>query len=120
MSNLALRELWHRQIIIDLTIRTLQRDLNYISSLKTSRVYELWIHTQTKELHEELKKIKQHLSRHDSRLLSEKQNKETNFTEYQFLEKGNLQTLNYSNIALRNWVDEELKRLFNLEYRKPQ
>lgn len=38
-------------------------------------------------------------------------------TEYVIIDRGNIYTQRYMNIALRNWVEEEIKRLLGLEYR---
>lgn len=114
--DLSLREYVHRQIILDLTKRTLERDSRYIEQLKISRVLKLWIDQKINLLHGELKVIKKELYKKGIKLQSEHQG-DDGFTEYVFLERGTVEKLRYSNIALRNWVDEEVKRLLDLEHR---
>ena len=113
--NFNIAELIHRQIILDLTIRTLERDRNYITELKMQRAFDLWFESKVFELRNELKEVKSELgklgAKQDAKKLDEL------MTEYTFVVKGNVFNRKYMNIALRNWTEEEVKRLLGLEYK---
>lgn len=108
-------ELVHRQIILDLTIRTLERDRKYIKDLKMYSVFELWFDAKIKELQQNLKSTKSDLYKKGIKIQSEV--KDGDFTVYLIIERGQEFERRYSNIALRNWCIEETKRLLGLEYK---
>lgn len=114
--NFQVREQIHRLIILDLTIRTLQRDLQHLNSLKLNRVFKIWMEKQVAELTAEKLQLKKDLYKQGIKIQNEIRG-DDGFTEYEILDKGKLSNLRYSNIALRNWVDEEVKRLLQLDYR---
>ena len=108
-------ELFHRQIVLDLTIRTLERDRKHLDDLKMQRAMSIWIEEQIKVLHKELKAVKSELYKNGAKLQSEKRI-DILITEYSLLERGQLQARRYMNIALKNWVEEETKRLLGLPF----
>jgi len=114
--NFEVEEMIHRQIILDLTIRTLERDRNFISELKMQRAFEMWFESKIHELHNELKEVKTRMGKMGAKLQDAKKLDEL-MTEYTFVVKGNVYKRNYMNIALRNWTEEEVKRLLGLEYK---
>jgi len=108
-------ELIHRQIVIDLTIRTLEHDRKHLSHFKMSRAFEMWFDLKIMELHADLKKVKLELGKRGAKVQSHKV--EGDFTIFTVVEKGVVSNKNYMNIALKNWCEEETKRLLGLEYR---
>jgi hypothetical protein len=115
--NFEVADLVHKQIILDLTIRTLERDRNHLGDIKMLRAFELWVETKLNELHLELKATKTELGRNGAKIQSHKL--DSDFTEYTIIERGNASIKRYSNIALRNWTEEEVKRLLGLKYKTP-
>jgi len=115
--NFELFHLQHKLIILDLTLRTLERDMKYIDNLKINRALQLWFEKSIQSLKKDLREVKKDLGKNGVKLQSENIGKD-GFTEYTFIERGTVHTRRYSNIALKNWVDEEVKRLLGLEYRK--
>ena len=105
----------HRQIVLDLTIRTLERDRKYINHLKMHRAFENWYEEKIKELNTELRKTKSDLYKQGAKILT--QTVDGDFTIYEILDRGSTYERRYSNIALRNWCEEETKRLLELPYR---
>lgn len=116
MFNFDNVELVHRQIILDLTIRTLERDRKHLTDLKINRALELWMEQKVKELQNDLRRVKAELGKNGVKIQSE--NRVDNLiTEYVIIERGQNFERRYMNIALKNWVDEEVKRLLELEHR---
>lgn len=113
--NYEAADLIHRQIILDLTIRTLERDRKHLNDLKMKVAFELWMDKSIKDLKELLKTMKSQLSRQGIKIQSEIV--EEGFTVYTILDKGKAFERRYNNIALRNWCEEEIKRLLGIEYR---
>lgn len=109
-------DLIHRQIILDLTIRTLERDRKYLDTLKMKRPLDLWIDYQVSSLHNDLISVKAELFKSGAKLQAEEKVDET-ITEYIILVKGQTYERRYMNIALRNWVEEEVKRLLGLPFK---
>lgn len=113
--NSEIGALVHKQIILDLTIRTLERDQKFTEQLKINFALNEWIVTKIKELQNDLKIIKSKLYKQGVKIQSEKL--DGNFTIYIIIERGKKFEFKYMNIALRNWVNEEVKRLLMLPYR---
>lgn len=105
-------ELVHKQIILDLTIRTMERDRKQIDNFKMKKVFEMWFDAKIIELHTYLKNIKTELGRNGVRIQASKT--DGDFTIYTVVEKGIVAEKRYSNIALRNHCEEEIKRLLGL------
>lgn len=110
--NINIAELIHRQIIIDLTIRTLERDRKHIADFKMQRAFETWFDTKITELHNELKNTKVELGRNGTKIQSSKP--DSDFTVYTVLEKGIVSEKRYANIALKNHCENEIKKLLGL------
>lgn len=102
-------ELAHRQIILDLTIRTLERDRKHIDDFKMQRAFEMWFDEKNMELLSELKNTKAALGRNGAKVQGSKL--DGDFAEYTIIEKGIVSEKRYSNIALRNHCDNEVRRL---------
>lgn len=110
--NVKTAELIHRQIIIDLTIRTLEHDRKRIADFKMQRAFEMWFDTKIIELHNELKNTKVELGRNGTNIQSSKP--DADFTVYIVLEKGIVSEKRYANIALKNHCENEIKKLLGL------
>lgn len=78
--------------------------------------FEIWFDKKIKELQQELKEVKSQLLMSGIKIQSETKVDQL-ITEYVIIDRGNIYTQRYMNIALRNWVEEEIKRLLGLEYR---
>lgn len=113
--NAAISEKIHKQIILDLTIRTLERERKHLDDLKMKNAFNLWMEAKIKELQQDLRAVKYELGKIGIKVQSEKS--DNMFTEYTILERGAVYQKRYSNIVLRNWTDEEVKRLLGLQYR---
>lgn len=113
--NINVAEIIHRQIVVDLTIRTLERERKHLNNLKMKNAFALWIDKTNKELKENLRNIKNQLNRQGVKIQSEVV--EGDFTLYTIIDKGRAYERKYNNIALRNWCEEEVKRVLGLEYR---
>ena len=109
-------DLIHKQIVLDLTMRTLERDKKHVTDLKMQRAFELWFETKIKELHTEYKSVKSQLAKNGIKIQAENKVDEL-ITEYVILERGKTFTRRYMNVALRNWTGEEVKRLLQLPYK---
>lgn len=119
MINMEQRKLVHKQIILDLTIRTLERDRKLIDHLKSQIALEAWFEEKTKQVMREKINIKRQLYKQSIRIENEK--REDDFaTSYEVLCRGTTEVIRYSNIALRNWTNEEIQRLLGIEYRTPE
>lgn len=108
-------ELVHKQIILDLTVRTLERDRKLLDSFKSFGAFDMWFENKIKETKQEKLNVKRKLGSMGIRV--ENEVREDDFiTVYEVLYRGATKILRYSNIALRNWTNEEIKRLLNMEY----
>ena len=108
----------HNYIILDMTLKTLERDRRYIGQLKMAAVFEEWYDLQNKRVFEEMKANRDLLYKAGCKV--EKTGADDLVTEYTILFRGHSEIRRYSNIAIRNWVQEEMKRLLGMEYRKPE
>ncbi|WP_421664352.1 hypothetical protein [Lysinibacillus telephonicus] len=84
--------------------------------MKMQSAFEIWFDKKIKELQQELKEVKSQLLKSGIKIQSETKVNQL-ITEYVIIDRGNIYTQRYMNIALRNWVEEEIKRLLGLEYR---
>lgn len=108
-------ELVHKQIILDLTVRTLERDRKLLAGFKSFGAFDMWFEIKIKETKQEKLNVKRQLGAMGIRV--ENEVREDDFiTVYEVLYRGATKILRYSNIALRNWTNEEIKRLLNMEY----
>lgn len=112
----VVEEMIHKQIILDLTIRTLERDRKQLTNFKMQRAFELWFDSKILELQNDLKEVKRELGKNGAKLQGEKKLDEL-LTEYTYICRGIVYTRNYMHIALKNWTEEEVKRLLGLDYR---
>jgi len=108
----AANNLAHRQIILDLTIRTLERDSKHLGALKMQRAFELLIDAKIKILHSELKNIKGQLGKLGAKVHPGKS--ENDFTIYTITEQRREFHIKYHNIALKNHCENEIKRVLGL------
>ena len=107
----------HRFIILEVLLKTLERDQQHLNDLKMADVFNEWYTLKNNETFEELKNVKSKLYKAGCKI--EKGKNDGMFTEYIVVIRGKTETKRYSNIALRNWVREETKRLLNLDYHTP-
>lgn len=110
------KNLVHKQIILDLAIRTLERDRKLINDFKSHYAFEEWFELKVNETTKERKRVKRQLSAQGIRIENEKREDEI-ITVYEVLYRSATEFIRYSNIALRNWTNEEIKRLLNIEYK---
>ena len=107
----------HRFIILEVLLKTLERDQQHLNDLKMADVFNEWYTLKNNETFEELKSVKSKLYKAGCKI--EKGKNDGAFTEYIIVIRGKTETKRYSNIALRNWVREETKRLLNMSYHTP-
>ncbi|MEK4629045.1 hypothetical protein MKZ17_12635 [Solibacillus sp. FSL R7-0682] len=107
----------HRFIILEVLLKTLERDQQYLNVLKMGDVFTEWYTLKNNETFEEFKNVKSKLNKAGCKI--EKVNNDGVFTEYMIVIRGKTDKRTYSNIALRKWVREELKRLLNMSYQTP-
>lgn len=113
MIDFNAAELIHKNIILDLTKRTLERDLNHLNDIKINRPLALWMEQQITVVQNELREVKSQLSKSGIKVQAENRI-DKNITEYVILDKGTEHNRRYMNIALKNKVDDEIKRLLGL------
>lgn len=107
----------HRYIILELFLKTLERDKNHLTQLKMGKILEEWYDIKINETFRDFKKLKDTLYKKGCKV--DKQKSDDFMTEYFILFRGMNETRSYSNLALRNWVSQEMKRVLGLEYRTP-
>ena len=108
----------HRYIILELFLKTLERDKNHLNQLKMSKTFEEWYDVKINETFQEFKKMKDYLYKKGCKI--KKKSSDDFITEYFILFRGMNETRSYGNIALRNWVSQEMKRLLGMEYCPPR
>ncbi|MGG0657695.1 hypothetical protein [Rummeliibacillus pycnus] len=87
-----------------------------IDSLKSKIAFEIWFELKVNEATKDKIKVKRLLSAQGIRIENEKKEDEI-ITFYEVLYRGATELIRYSNIALRNWTNQEIKRLLNIEYK---
>ena len=107
----------HRYIVLELFLKTLERDRDCISELKMRDVLEEWYDSKINETFHEFKKLRDFLYKKGCKI--EKQKSDDYMTYYFILFRGYDETRSYGNIALRNWVSEEMKRILGMKYLTP-
>ncbi|MGN7478925.1 hypothetical protein ACTHOQ_13840 [Solibacillus silvestris] len=107
----------HKFIILEMTLKTLERDRKHITVLKMHHALDAWYDLKINQVFKELKAARDYLYKKGCKV--EKKKSDEFFTEYYILFRGVEETRNYANLALRNWVSEEMKRLLGMEYRTP-
>lgn len=107
----------HRYIVLELFLKTLERDRKHLSQLKMGSVFEEWYDVKINETFQEFKKMKDFLYKKGCKV--EKKSSDDFITEYFILFRGMDETRSYGNIALRNWVSQEMKRVLGMEFRTP-
>ena len=107
----------HRYIVLELFLKTLERDRDHITHLKMRDVVEEWYNSKINETFQEFKKLRDFLYKKGCKI--EKQKSDDFMTYYFILFRGYDETRSYSNIALRNWVSEEMKRVLGMKFLTP-
>lgn len=110
-----LKSIVHNLIILELTLKTLEYDKARLAGMKMAPVIEEWYEIKSKEVFEAIQAVKKDLSKDGCKIDSHSKNGD--FTEYVVLLRGETHRYNYSNLALRNWCMEEMKRLLGMPYR---
>lgn len=108
----------HRFIILEMFLKTLDRDKLYVSQLKMGKILEEWYDQKSHETFQDLKKLRDYLYKQGCKI--EKQRSDEFVTEYFVLFRGVTETRTYTNIAIRNWVSQEMRRVLGMEYLTPQ
>ena len=104
----------HRYIVLEMFLKTLERDRDHLSKLKMKDVFEAWYESKINETFQEFKKLRDFLYKKGCKI--DKQKSDEMMTYYFILFRGYDETRSYSNIALRNWVSEEMKRVLGMKY----
>lgn len=112
-----LKSLIHNLIILELILKTLKFDKENLTSLKMTTVLEEWYEIKSKEVFTAIREIKMDLLKDGCKIDSS--SNDGMFTEYIVLLRGETHRYTYSNIALRNWCREEMRRLLGMPYRTP-
>lgn len=107
----------HRYIVLEMFLKTLERDKNHLSQLKMGNVLEEWYDSKINEIFHEFKKMKDSLYKKGCKI--DKQKSDDMMTYYFILYRGYEETRSYGNIALRNWVAQEMKRVLGMKYLTP-
>lgn len=107
----------HRYIVLEMFLKTLERDRDHLSQIKMKDVFEEWYNTKINDTFQEFKKLRDSLYKKGCKI--EKQKSDDFMTYYFILFRGYDETRSYSNIALRNWVSEEMKRVLGMKYLTP-
>lgn len=107
----------HNLIILELTLKTLEYDKARLAGLKMAPVLEEWYEVKAKEVFDSIRAVKKNLSKDGCKI--ESSYNDGMFTEYVVLLRGATHRYNYSNMALRNWCREEMKRLLGMPYGTP-
>lgn len=114
MIDFNAADLIHKNIILDLTKRTLERDLNHLNDIKINRPLALWMEQQITVVQNELREVKSQLGKNGIKVQAEIRI-DKDITEYIILFKGTEHNRRYFNVALKNKVDDEIKRLLNVQ-----
>lgn len=107
----------HRYIVLEMFLKTLERDRDHLTELKMGTVLEEWYNSKINETFQEFIKLRVFLYTKGCKI--EKQKSDDFMTYYFILFRGYDETRSYSNIALRNWVSEEMKRVLGMKYLTP-
>lgn len=114
MIDFNAADLIHKNIILDLTKRTLERDLNHLNDIKINRPLALWMEQQIIVVQNELREVKFQLGKNGIKVQAEIRI-DKDITEYIIIFKGTEHNRRYFNVALKNKVDDEIKRLLRVE-----
>lgn len=112
-----LKSLIHTLIILELILKTLEFDKKNLTSLKMTTVLDEWYEIKSKEVFTTIREIKKDLLKDGCKIDSSFN--DGMFTEYIVLLRGETHRYTYSNISLRNWCREEMRRLLGMPYRTP-
>ncbi|MBK3495337.1 hypothetical protein JFL43_10845 [Viridibacillus sp. YIM B01967] len=108
----------HKAIILELTMRTLERDKKHLDQLKTNFAFTAWIDEELKKLHRDLRDVNRTLGMQGFKVLEGTKKIDEYFIAYSIKTKGNDEERRYSVVALRNKVNEEVKKRLGLDYRE--
>ena len=105
--------LTHAYVIHEMMIRTLERDLKYLSGLKTEQVIAKWYDKTIKQARTELVEIKKQMAAKGIFYQSEYKI-DDQFTGFSFTFHGAAHQMRYANYALRNHTLIELERILGI------
>lgn len=108
----------HNYIILEVTLRTIERDRKHLGGLKMHSVLEEWYDEKINQVFKEQKEVRDFLYKLGCKI--DKLSTDEFATEYQILYRGRVETRRYGNIALRNWVSQEMRRLLGMPYITPE
>ena len=112
-----LKPLIHNLIILELILKTLEYDKAQLAGPKMGPVLEEWYEGKSKEVFANIQEVKRNLAKDGCKIDSS--SNDGMFTDYAVLIRGEIHHFKYSNIALRNWCREEMKRLLSMPYKTP-
>ena len=103
------RYLIHRYILTDLMNRTLLRDWRFVHHFKMDRAFSAWFELQQTQLQRDLKILKSQLKSKGLDVL-DMQVIDEHFCKFKVATKGDNLELHYSKQALKNEVEEEVRK----------
>jgi len=107
----------HRYIVLELFLKTLERDRKHLNELKMAEVLKDWYDLKINETFHDFKKQKDDLYKKGCKI--EKHQSDDFMTEYFILFRSKTESRRYNNHALRNWVTEEMRRILGMDYHTP-
>lgn len=117
MNELAnAQQLIHRYIILDLTLKTLELDQRHVELMKAKFAFDEWFTHKIDFLYQEFLIVQKNMRVSKITFIESVRIDEV-FTQYSFKINGKLMNYRYSSVALRNWTNEEVKRLLHMPYR---
>ncbi|MEQ6353730.1 aconitate hydratase [Lysinibacillus sp. M3] len=107
MMNPEQRQLFHKFLLLDMAVQSLQRDFSVIENLKMSKVYLPILERLLKDITQEYYDSKRSLAKEKIRLIKLEKIDE-HFTDVHVATAGNDVVLRYANMALKTKVENLL------------
>ncbi len=114
MLNPEQRQLFHKFIILEMAVQSLQRDFPVIENLKMSKVYLTILEKLLKDISQDYYNSKRLLAKEKIRLVKWVKIDEY-FTDIQVATAGNDVLLRYANQAIKTQVEKLLNQHLNKE-----
>ena len=108
----------HKYIVLELFLKTLEYDRKHLPKLKMVDILEEWYDQKINETFHAFKNVKDKLYKQGCKI--EKHGRDEFMTEYFVIFRGMNETRRYGNIALRNWVAQEMRRVLGMDYHSPE
>ncbi|MFL1998339.1 aconitate hydratase [Lysinibacillus irui] len=114
MLNPEQRQLFHKFLILEMAVQSLQRDFSVIENLKMSKVYLPILEKLLKDISHDYYHSKRLLAKEKIRLVKWEKIDEY-FTDIQVATAGNDVILRYANQAMKTQVEKLLNQRLNKE-----